>query len=212
MILRSAVLENGFVRLEPFEDWHKEPLRIACDADPELWPAFYYTSLGGDRFDAGWEAMRAQQAAGTRIPFVVVRDGEVVGLSTFIDIQPGNRAVEIGTTYYRPAARGGVVNPAAKRLLLGHAFACGAQRVAFQVDAINLRSQAAMTKLGAVREGVMRNDKITWTGRVRSSVIFSILAGEWPDVRSRLDKRLAAFNQADASALRMSVRAKSLPT
>lgn len=205
MILRSDILESPFVRLEPFEARHREPLRLACDADPELWPTFYYTSLGGDHFDAGWEAMRAQQAAGTRIPFAVVRDGEVVGLSTFIDIQPGNRAVEIGTTYYRPAARGGVVNPAAKRLLVDHAFACGAQRVAFQVDAINLRSQAAMTKVGAVREGVMRNDKITWTGRVRSSVIFSILAGEWPDVRSRLDERLAAFSQADASALRMSV-------
>ena len=193
MRLTSAVVENDFVRLEPFEDRHKEPLRLACDADPELWPNFYYTSLGGDRFDGGWTAMRDQQAVGTRIPFAVVREGEVVGLSTFINIDPANRTVEIGTTYYRPSARGGVVNPATKRLLLEHAFACGAQRVAFQVDQINLRSQAAMTKLGAVREGVMRNDKITWTGRVRSSVIFSILAGEWPAVRAKLDGRLAAF-------------------
>ena len=193
MILRSEVLENDFVRLEPFEDRHREPLRLACDADPELWPNFYYTSLGGDQFDGGWQAMREQQAAGTRIPFAVVREGEVVGLSTFIDIQPANRAVEIGTTYYRPEARGGAVNPAAKRLLLAHAFACGAQRAAFQVDQINLRSQAAMAKLGAVREGVMRNDKITWTGRVRSSVIFSILAEEWPVVREKLDERLTAF-------------------
>jgi RimJ/RimL family protein N-acetyltransferase len=193
MKLTSAVLENDFVRLEPFEAHHKEPLRLACDDDPELWPNFYYTSLGGDRFDSGWSAMRDQQAAGTRIPFVVVRGGEVVGLSTFINIDPANRAVEIGTTYYRPSSRGGVVNPAAKRLLLDHAFACGAARVSFQVDQINQRSQAAMAKLGAVREGVMRNDKITWTGRVRSSVIFSVLAGEWPGVRAGLDARLSAF-------------------
>ncbi len=193
MILRSEVLENDFVRLEPFGERHKEPLRLACDADPELWPTFYYTSLGGDRFDGGWQAMRDQQAAGTRIPFAVVREGEVVGLSTFINILRADRAVEIGTTCYRPEARGGVVNPATKRLLLEQAFACGAQRVAFQVDQINLRSQAAMAKLGAVREGVMRNDKITWTGRVRSSVIFSILAEEWPAVRATLDQRLAAF-------------------
>ena len=193
MNLTSAVLENDFVRLEPFEERHREPLRLACDADPELWPNFYYTSLGGDQFDGGWRAMREQQAAGTRIPFAVVHEGEVVGLSTFINIQRADRAVEIGTTYYRPEARGGVVNPAAKRLLLEHAFACGAQRVAFQVDQINLRSQAAMAKLGAVREGVMRNDKITWTGRVRSSVIFSILVEEWPVVRAKLDERLAAF-------------------
>lgn len=193
MRLTAAVLENDFVRLEPFEDRHREPLRLACDADPELWPTFYYTSLGGDRFDSGWQAMRDQQAAATRIPLAVIREGEVVGLSTYINIEPANRTLEIGTTYYRPSARGGVVNPAAKRLLLEHAFACGTHRVAFQVDQINLRSQAAMTKLGAVREGVMRDDKITWTGRVRSSVIFSILAGEWPAVRAKLDERLAAF-------------------
>ncbi len=190
MTLRASVLENRWVRLEPFEDRHKEPLRLACDGDPELWPKFYYTSLGGEHFDPAWQAIRDQQAAGSRIPFAVIHNGEVVGLSIFIDIQSANRAVEIGTTYYRPSARGGVVNPATKRLLLEHAFACGAQRVAFQVDQINLRSQAAMAKLGAMREGVMRDDKITWTGRVRSSVIFSILAEEWPAVREGLDARL----------------------
>ncbi|MFJ6025520.1 GNAT family N-acetyltransferase [Brevundimonas sp. NPDC092305] len=194
MRLEAAVLENRFVRLEPFEDRHREPLRAACDADPELWPSLYYNSLGGAEFDGGWTAIREQQAAGSRIPFAVVRDGEVVGLSTFIDIRPKDRAVEIGTTYYRPDARGGVVNPAAKRLLLQHAFDAGAARVAFQVDAANARSQAAMSKLGAVREGVLRNDKITWTGRTRSSVYFSILAEEWPDIRARLDERLAAFD------------------
>ena len=193
MQIESRILEDDFVRLEPFEERHKEPLRLACDADPELWPTFYYMSLGGDEFDAGWASLRTQQAAGTRIPFAVIHDGEVVGCSTYIGIQPENRTLEIGTTYYRPSSRGGSVNPAAKRLLLDHAFACGAGRVVFQVDAINALSRAAMTKLGAVEEGLMRNDKITWTGRVRSSVIFSILAEEWPAVRTKLDARLAAF-------------------
>jgi N-acetyltransferase len=193
MKLVPAVLENRFVRLEPFEDRHKEPLRAACDADPDLWPSLYYNSLGGDEFDGGWDAMRMQQAKGWRIPFAVLHRGECVGLSTFIDIQPKNGAVEIGTTYYRPEARGGVVNPATKRLLLEHAFDCGAARVAFQVDAINARSRAAMRKLGAVEEGVLRNHLITWTGRTRSSAIFSILTDEWPTVRAGLDARLAAF-------------------
>ncbi len=193
MNLRPAVLENDFVRLEPFEERHKEPLRLACDADPELWPTLYSMSLGGDQFDGGWERLRGFQAAGTWLPFAVIHGDEIVGLSACIDINPAYRTLEIGCTYYRPDARGGVVNPAAKRLMLDHAFASGAQRVAFQVDQINLRSQAAMTKLGAVREGVMRNDKVTWTGRVRSSVIFSILAEEWPVVRDGLDARLAAF-------------------
>lgn len=193
MILQPALLEDDFVRLEPLEDRHREPLRLACDADPELWPSLYYMSLGGDQFDAGWTSLRSQQAAGTRIAFAVVHDGEVVGISTYIAIEPANRSLEIGTTYYRPAARGGVVNPATKRLLLEHAFASGAARVVFQVDAINARSRAAMTRLGAVEEGLMRNDKVTWTGRVRSSVIFSILAEEWPQVRDKLDVRLAAY-------------------
>ncbi|MBX9614418.1 MAG: GNAT family N-acetyltransferase [Caulobacteraceae bacterium] len=193
MNLRSEVLENDFVRLEPFEARHKEPLRLACDADPDLWPALYSISFGGDQFDASWDRLRGFQAAGTWLPFAVIRDREVVGVSAFIDINPGSRTVEIGCTYYRPEARGGAVNPATKRLMLEHAFAAGANRVAFQVDQLNQRSQAAVTKLGGVREGVMRNDKITWTGRIRSSVIFSILAGEWPDVRSRLDERLVAF-------------------
>lgn len=193
MKLVSTVLENRFVRLEPFDESHKEPLRAACDADPDLWPTLYYASLGGDQFDAGWETLRSQQAAGSRMPFAVVQGGKVVGLSTFDDIQPANHAVEIGTTYYCPSARGGVVNPAAKRLLLDHAFAAGAVRVAFQVDAINARSRAAMRKLGAVEEGMLRNHLVTWTGRTRSSVIFSILAEEWPTVCTRLDERLAAF-------------------
>ncbi|WGM32462.1 GNAT family protein [Brevundimonas sp. NIBR11] len=194
MNLTSEVLENDFVRLEPIEERHREALRAVCDEDPELWPTLYYASLGGEQFDGGWANLRAQQAAGTRVPFAVIRDGELVGCSTYIFIQPENRSVEIGTTYYRPSARGGVVNPAAKRLLLDHAFSSGAHRVVFQVDQLNQRSQAAMTKLGAMREGVMRDDKITWTGRVRSSVIFSILAEEWPVVRAGLDDRLAAFS------------------
>ncbi len=193
MKLVPAVLENRFVRLEPFEDRHKEPLRAACDADPDLWRDLYYTSMGGDAFDGGWDDLRSQQAKGWRIPFAVLHDGACAGLSTFIAPDAKNGAVEIGTTYYRPEARGGVVNPATKRLLLEHAFTCDVARVAFQVDAINARSRAAMKKLGAVEEGMLRNHLVTWTGRTRSSVIFSILAEEWPAVRAGLDERLAAF-------------------
>ncbi len=193
MNLRPAVLENRCVRLEPLADHHREPLRTACDADPDLWPTLYYRPYGGAYFDAGWDDLVAGQSAGTRIPFAVMVDDTLVGMSSYIDIQRNNRALEIGTTYYQPSARDGSVNPAAKRLLLEHAFACGANRVAFKVDDRNARSQAAMTKLGATREGVLRHDMITWTGHVRSSVVFSILAEEWPEVRARLDERLAAF-------------------
>jgi N-acetyltransferase len=89
--------------------------------------------------------------------------------------------------------RGGPANPEAKMLLLAHAFASGAVRVQLRVDARNMRSQAAVAKLGAVREGVMRRDKITWTGYIRDSVVFSILSDEWPTVRAGLERRLAAW-------------------
>jgi RimJ/RimL family protein N-acetyltransferase len=193
MKLEPAVLENRFVRLEPLADHHREPLRAACDADPELWSALYYRPYGGEHFDAGWDDLVAGQSASTRIPFAVMAGDALVGMSSYIDIQRGNRALEIGTTYYQPSARGGPVNPAAKRLLLEHAFACGANRVAFKVDDRNARSQAAMLKLGATREGVLRHDMITWTGHVRSSVVFSILAEDWPVIRARLVERLAGF-------------------
>jgi RimJ/RimL family protein N-acetyltransferase len=77
--------------------------------------------------------------------------------------------------------------------MMGHAFDSGARRVVYRVDAINARSRAAVLKLGAVQEGILRQDRVTWTGRIRDTVIFSILADEWPSVRDRLDTRLAAF-------------------
>ena len=101
--------------------------------------------------------------------------------------------MEIGGTYYHPDVRGGAVNPAAKRLLMGEAFARGARRVQYRVDAINARSRAAVLKLGATQEGILRQDMLTWTGRVRDTVVFSVVADEWPTVRDRLDSRLAAL-------------------
>jgi RimJ/RimL family protein N-acetyltransferase len=88
--------------------------------------------------------------------------------------------LEIGNTYYVPAVRGTGLNRRVKDLMLKRAFACGFRRVEFRVDSRNGRSQAAMAKLGAVREGVVRAERITWTGHVRDTVLFSILAGEWP--------------------------------
>src|SRR5690606_36029105 len=123
---------------------------------------------------------------GRTIPFAVVVGGVCRGMTTYIAIDPANRSLEIGATYYEPAVRGGPVNPAAKRLLLDHAFGGGANRVQFRVDAINARSRAAVLKLGALQEGILRQDRICWTGRVRDTVHFSILAAEWPSVRERL--------------------------
>jgi len=193
MQLEAAILENAAVRLEPLAEAHREPLRAACAADAEIWGALYPYSMAGEHFDPRWRQLLAEVDRGAAIAFAVLVRGEVVGMTSFLGLDPVNAALEIGATYYRPEARGGAVNPAAKRLLLGHAFAAGARRVQLKVDALNIRSRAAVLKLGAVQEGIMRQDRITWTGRVRDTVYFSVLAAEWPTVREGLDARLAGF-------------------
>jgi N-acetyltransferase len=191
MKLEPAVLENRFVRLEPFEERHKEGLRAACAADPDLWRDLYIYSMLGEAFDVQWARFRKEQEKGVTIPFAVIVDGAVRGMTTYLGIEPAHRILEIGSTYYEPQARGGAVNPSCKRLLLAQAFDAGANRVQFRVDAANARSRAAVLKLGAVQEGILRRDRITWTGRLRDTVHFSILPQEWPEVRDRLDARLA---------------------
>lgn len=194
MHLQKAVLINRWVRLEPLALAHKADLRAACDADPETWRRFYAYSMAGAQFDSEWDRRMADTPETTGcIPFAVVAHGRCVGISRFLAIDPVNAVVEIGGTYYAPEARGGSVNPAAKRLLLEHAFTAGARRVEFRVDALNMRSRAAVLKLGAHQDGLLRQDRIVWTGRIRSSVVFSILADEWPAIRKGLDARLAAF-------------------
>lgn len=196
MTLSTPVLDGRFVRLEPLSDVHREDLRAACDADGEIWETLYPFSWAGAHFDKAWAYYRREIEAGRTKPFAVVVDGRCGGISGYLNISEPNASVEIGGTYYRPELRGGATNPAAKRLLLGQAFDCGARRVTFRVDAINARSRAAVTKLGAVQEGIMRSEMVVWTGRVRDTALYSILREEWPAVRERLDARLARFAEA----------------
>lgn len=191
--LAPRPLESRFVRLEPITDDHREPLRAAVNADQRIWAELYPYSWANEHFEPTWAKLRRDQAEGGTIPYAVLAAGEVVGITTFYAIERSNHVVEIGGTYYRPDVRGGAVNPAAKRLMMTEAFEAGARRVVYRVDALNARSRAAVTKLGAVQEAILRQDRLTWTGRIRDTVIFSILADEWPTVRDRLDARLARF-------------------
>jgi RimJ/RimL family protein N-acetyltransferase len=192
MKLEPANLENRFVRLEPMAAQHREDLRAACAADAEIWPALYPFSMLDEGFDAGWAQM-FEGGAPDWLGYAVIAGGRCMGMSSYIAIDPGNATLEIGGTYYHPSLRGGAINPACKRLLLAHAFEAGARRVQFKVDSLNARSRAAVLKLGAVQEGILRSDRVTWTGRVRDTVVFSVLADEWQAVRERLDARLAVF-------------------
>jgi RimJ/RimL family protein N-acetyltransferase len=193
MNLEPKILEDRFVRLEPMAEAHREDLRAACAADPDTWNQLYPFSMLGEAFDIGWERMYATPDPGW-MAFAVIADGRCRGTTSYLAIDRVNDTLEIGATYYGPELRGGAVNPAAKRLLMAHAFDSGVRRVQYKVDAINARSRAAVLKLGAVQEGILRQDRVTWTGRIRDTVVFSILSHEWPAVRDRLDARLAAFS------------------
>ena len=194
MQIKSEVIENAFIRMEPLEARHLDGWRQACAADPDFWNRLSPNRMLEEGFDANAAKLIAGMQTGASVTFIIMRGGQVVGTSSFLGIDETNAVVEIGGTYYHPDHRGGAVNPSAKRLLLGCAFASGAQRVQFKVDALNLRSRAAVTKLGAKQDGVLRSDRLTWTGRRRDTVIFSILPQEWPAIRDQLDARLAKLS------------------
>ena len=161
---------------ELFAEEHRDALRAACADDSEVW-SIYPSNFGRDGFDQSIDALRARANART---FVLFEGEEFAGMSSFLGIDEGRQTLEIGGTYYRPKFRGTGFNRRVKDMMLERAFGCGFRRVEFKVDRRNTRSQAAMRKLGAVREGVMRADRITWTGHVRDTVLFAILKDEWP--------------------------------
>jgi RimJ/RimL family protein N-acetyltransferase len=185
-----VVLENAVVRLEPLEERHRAPL-LALGEDERVW-GIVQLPAGG--LNAYLDLAYAWAAPNVHVPFVVVRrsDDRVIGMSRMFDIRPEHGGLEIGYTWYVPEAHGSLVNPAAKRLLLGYAFDLGFERVQLKTDVRNKQSQAAMAKLGATREGVLRHQLRLPDGRWRDTVFFSILSAEWPSVRERLDARLAA--------------------
>jgi len=171
----AAPMTGDGVSAEPMAEAHRAALRAACAEERAVW-AIYATNFGVDGFDASFDKIMALPW----VRFVLFEDAKLVGMSCYLKIDEGRGVLEIGNTYYRPAFRGTGFNRRIKDMMLTRAFDAGYRRVEFRVDARNQRSQAAMAKLGAVREGVMRADRITWTGHVRDTVLFSILQGEWP--------------------------------
>ena len=184
-------LENAWVRLEPYDDALKDEVRAALNVDPDSWAGMVGTAHG-EHFERFWTSAIRDMAAGTKVAYAVRRlsDGVVVGTSSLYEIRPEHRRCEIGATFYRPDARGGVANPSCKRLMLAAAFDAGMVRVEILTDALNVRSRSAIEKLGARFEGVLGNHKITWTGRVRDTALYAVLDRDWPDVRARLDARI----------------------
>jgi RimJ/RimL family protein N-acetyltransferase len=175
MISLDAPMTGDRCTAEPMTEAHREPLRSACAEDSDVWQ-LYSLDFGPDGFDSSFDRIAA-------LPwhrFVLFDGDELAGMSCFINPDKARGVVEIGNTFYRPHLRGTGFNRRVKDMMLARAFGCGFRRVEFRVDRRNMRSQAAMKKLGAVREGVLRADRITWTGHVRDTVLFAILKEEWP--------------------------------
>lgn len=161
---------------ELFEERHRAALKAACAEDGEVWE-IYANNFGPEGFDKSITTYTSNPRNRT---FVLFEGDELAGMSSYLGIDEGRQVLEIGGTYYRPHLRGTGFNRRVKDMMLRRAFDCGIRRVEFRVDIRNQRSQAAMKKLGAVREGVLRADRITWTGHVRDTVLFAILNDEWP--------------------------------
>lgn len=171
-----APIEAPGLHLEQLEEGHRESLRAICPIDDPVWEIFP-SRISGDDFDPAFDAMLANP---DRCPFMIFAEGQAVGMSGYLHLNPADNWLELGGTYMTPSARGTGLNGRIKPLLIDRAIACGFTRIEFRIDARNVRSQRAVEKLGAVREGILRRQRITWTGHVRDTLIYSILADEWP--------------------------------
>jgi RimJ/RimL family protein N-acetyltransferase len=191
-----GILEGRFLRLEPLTREHL----------PQLFAAIGHQKVFEFGFGGGLRAAPATEEAfiawaldhvqwERNNPYAVVliggpHDGEVAGTSTLGDFDLERESAHLGWTAYDPRVWSTVVNPEVKLLLLGLAFDHGFGRVKIQTDALNARSRAAIAKLGATFEGVVRRDQLRQNGTWRDTAVFSILADEWPDVRGRLERRI----------------------
>ncbi|MFL6234052.1 MAG: GNAT family N-acetyltransferase [Thermoanaerobaculia bacterium] len=191
MNVQPVILEGLTVRLEPLTLEHAP--RLLPHAEPEI----FQHMLEWPR-DASLEALeewlRLSLAKPGSLLFAIVdrQTGEALGTTGYLEIRPRHRGLEIGRTWIARSRQGTWVNPESKYLLLCHAFEdLEAVRVEIKTDTNNLHSQRAIEKLGARREGVLRSYQVRSNGTVRDTLVYSIVAAEWPEVKARLEERLA---------------------
>jgi N-acetyltransferase len=195
-IVTPITLEGSVVRLEPLRPQHAAILwEAGKDHAEEIFKWIPYRMKSLEDIQAAVDKALAEQDRGGSVPFVTVERSfsKVIGGTRFMNIDRWNRRVEIGSTWIAPAWQRTAVNSEAKYLMLRHAFEVWkCFRVELKTDALNQRSRNAILRIGAKEEGTLRRHVITWTGRVRDSVCFSILDSEWPEVKKSLEAKLAA--------------------
>jgi len=186
----AVILEGRGVRLEPMRADHESALRAAA-ADGELWRLRFTSVPEPENTRAYIEAALADREKAVRVPWVVreLSGGRVVGSTSYHDIIPAARRIEIGYTWYALSWQRTHVNTACKLLLMEHAFdTLGCSVVGWRTDNLNLRSQAAIERLGATKDGVIRRQQLRRDGTLRDTVMYSVTAEEWREgVRARLN-------------------------
>ncbi len=193
MKIKPVVLVGRVARLEPLSVSHVPDL-YQFGKDESIWQYMRYRQIRSQQDMAVWvDELLSAQSAGTDLPFAVIHQelNKAIGSTRYLDIQPQNRSLEIGGTWYATAYQRTAVNTECKYMLLSHAFeVLGCARVQFKTDARNLRSQKALERIGARQEGVLRDHMILPDGSLRSSVYYSILKGEWTEVKISLEDKL----------------------
>jgi RimJ/RimL family protein N-acetyltransferase len=187
-------LEGNMVRLEPIRREHEDLFwEAAKDSLDDIFRWIPYSMKTQEDFHRLVQKAFAEQERGESMVFATVEraSGRVVGSTRFMNMDLTNRRVEIGSTWIAPAWQRTAINTEAKYLMLRHAFETWrCLRVELKTDALNQKSRNAILRLGAKEEGTLRKHLITWTGRVRDSVYFSILDTEWPAVKARLESQM----------------------
>jgi len=189
--IAKVPLDGKVVRLEPLEERHRELVRPAAQY-PEIFTVT--TSALGALYDPYIDNALRRSDGVHDLAFAVFHKPTCrhVGMTRYLNIEEAHKKLEIGSTWYEPSVWASPVNPECKLLLMQHAFdALKFRRVEYKTDVLNARSRAAILKLGAKQEGILRKHMVAAGGRARDSVYFSIIDDEWPAVRAGLEKRLA---------------------
>ncbi|MCL4530983.1 MAG: GNAT family N-acetyltransferase [Chloroflexi bacterium] len=191
--VKPVVLTGRYVRLEPLSEAHVPGLAEIGVGQP-FWDFMVYGKMEGADDMLNWvKDLLGRAAKGTDLPFVVIHlaSGRVAGATRYLNIAPENHGLEVGGTWYGLEFQRTAVNTECKYLLIKHAFEdLGCIRVQLKTDSRNVRSQKAIERIGAVKEGTLRNHMILPDGYIRDSVFYSITDSEWPKVKARLEKML----------------------
>ena len=193
-----VTLEGSVVRLEPLRREHEQLFWDAARNDLEdIFRWIPYSMRTPEDFRKLVDKAFAEQDRGESVVFATVErgSGRIIGSTRFMNIDRANRRVEIGSTWIAPEWQRTAVNTEAKYLMLRHAFEVwGCMRLELKTDALNQKSRNAILRIGAKEEGTLRRHLVTWSGRLRDTVYFSILDDEWPEAKRRLEARLGTAN------------------